>query len=524
MQLQINYSENYNVNQMSFLLETTFSEHQIRKDDLCRSVMEVIERIDLSKYFDSTKRWPRSYRPQNMLAAVLLAYAEEGNPSLRDIEHLILYDVRYRLIMQGYEPSYRTIQRFLNKYLKVSIKEIHKDIYLCLQDKKELERAILYIDGTKFEANANKMTFFWGAWIKNNYPKHWKKVMEIIRQLNNYFKKNGIEVKYSVLKEPNIEYMIEIDEKLDKWLTSINAIRKGRGIHPVAQIKRELNKCAKKVWEYALAKDIIGKRNSFSKTDPDATLMHMKYDYYNHTNVFKPGYNVQIGIVNEYIAHYYVSADVNDVKTYIPFIEGYKQQYGNYPEKAVTDAGYGSFENYVYSKLHGIQPVLKYSGYEKKKEKVNDKNRFKAVHFKRTKEGTPICPEGHEFTLEEVKVDTSLKLPKTTFKYRNTHCSECPMRSKCTKAKEGRTTSVTPLLEKYQTEVDEYLQSEEGKLLMVNRSIYTEGAFGDIKSNYGFNILHRRGEDSVNMEIGLVSIGFNLRRYHNKKWKTDIKS
>lgn len=524
MQLQNNYNENYSVNQMSFLLETTFSEQQIRKDDLSRTILEVIERIDLRKYFDSTKGWPRSYLPQNMLAAVLLAYAEMGNPSLREMEDKIRYDLRYRLIMQGYEPSYRTIQRFLNKYLKVSIKEIHKDVYLCIQDKKELEKAILYIDGTKFEANANKMTFFWSAWIKKYYPKHWQKVMELIRQLNNYFKKNEIEVKYSILKEPSIEYMIEIDERLDAWLTSINAIRKGRGIHPVAQIKRELNKCARKVWEYALAKDIIGDRNSFSKTDPDATLMHMKYDYYNHTNVFKPGYNVQIGIVNEYIAHYYVSADANDLKTYIPFMEEYKQQYGQYPDKAVTDAGYGSFENYAYSKIHGIQAVLKYSGYEKKKEKVNDKNRFRVVHFERTEEGTPICPAGYEFTLEEIKVDTNNKIPKTTLKYRNEHCKDCPLRSKCTKAKNGRTTTVTPLLEKYQTEVDEYLQSEEGKELMVNRSIFTEGAFGDIKSNYGFNILHRRGKDSVDMEIGLVTIGFNLRRYHNKKWKTDIKA
>lgn len=524
MQLHNKYSKNYNVNQMSFLLESNYSEKQIKKDDLSRTIMEVIERIDLTKYFDSTKSWPRSYRPQNLLAAVLLAYAEMGNPSLREIEEKILYDLRYRLLMQECEPSYRTIQRFLNGYLKVSIKDIHKDIYLCIQDEKEMEKAILYIDGTKFEANANKMTFFWGAWIKKHYPKHWQKVMELLRQLNNYFKKNEIDVKYSILKEPSIEYMIEIDERLDKWLDSIQAVRKGRGIHPVAQIKRELNKLAYKVWEYALAKDIIGNRNSFSKTDPDATLMHMKYDYYNHTNVFKPGYNVQVGIVNEYIAHYYVSADANDTKTYIPFMDGYKKQYGKYPEKAVADAGYGSYENYTYSKLRGIQPVLKYSGYEKRKEKVNDKNRFKSIHFERTEEGTPICPTNHEFALEEIKVDTSFAVPKTTLKYRNKHCKDCPLRSKCTKSKEGRTTTVTPLLERYQNEVDSYLQSEEGQELMVNRSIFTEGTFGDIKSNYGFDILHRRGEDSVNMEIGLASIGFNIRRYHNKKWKVDIKA
>ena len=56
--------------------------------------------------------------------------------------------------------------------------------------------------------------------------------------------------------------------------------------------------------------------------------MHMKYDYYNHTNVFKPGYNVQMGSSNGYIRHIYVSGDANDRNTYIPFMEGYHRAYG----------------------------------------------------------------------------------------------------------------------------------------------------------------------------------------------------
>ena len=66
--------------------------------------------------------------------------------------------------------------------------------------------------------------------------------------------------------------------------------------------------------------------------------MHMKYDYYNHTNVFKPGYNVQIGVNNGYIAYSYISPDVNDTKTAIPFLEGYRNQFGDDPKMVVTDA------------------------------------------------------------------------------------------------------------------------------------------------------------------------------------------
>lgn len=62
-------------------------------------------------------------------------------------------------------------------------------------------------------------------------------------------------------------------------------------------------------------------KNSCSKTDPNATFMHMKYDYYNHTNVFKPGYNIQIGVSDGIIRNIYVSSDGNDLKAYIPFME-----------------------------------------------------------------------------------------------------------------------------------------------------------------------------------------------------------
>ena len=95
-----------------------------------------MERINVGKYFDFSKGRPTSYLTKNMLSCILLAYAEMGDPSLRDIEHAILYDLRYRYIMQGYEPSYRTIQRFLEKYIKGNIHEIHKDVFLCIHDKK----------------------------------------------------------------------------------------------------------------------------------------------------------------------------------------------------------------------------------------------------------------------------------------------------------------------------------------------------------------------------------------------------
>ena len=68
-----------------------------------------------------------------------------------------------------------------------------------------------------------------------------------------------------------------------------------------------------------------GNRNSCFKIDPDVTFMHIKYDYYKHTNVFKSEYNIQFGISDGIIRIIYISSNGNDLKTYIPSMKNMKQ-------------------------------------------------------------------------------------------------------------------------------------------------------------------------------------------------------
>ena len=514
---QINQGH-YTVYQPYMLLDFENSyKFDIPKDDLSVTVMEVLGRINLNTIIDFQNYDARSYDPVMMLSVILLAFSEEGYVSLRKLEKLCRYDIRYRNITGGLVPSYKSFERFINKTLKCSINDISKQVYLCVQDKKALEEQILYIDGTKFEANANKMTFCWKGWSKRYLPKHWQKYMELIRQLNKYFEKNDIDIKYSILKYPNIEYIMKIDSALEHYIAEKGYKRHKQGKHELAKLCDELKARAKSIWQYALQSDILGERNSFSKTDPDATFMHMKYDYYNHTNVFKPGYNVQVGVNNGYIAFSYISSDANDMRTLQPFLEGYKQMYGEYPDSVVADAGYGSYENYSYCLSKGIKGILKYSGQEKKKEKINENNMFKLVHMARTEDGTPICPAGHIFDTDRVKITYKGIYPMMTIYYKNNHCEGCPFRNKCTKAKEGRTAKTVPTLEKMHNRIDEYVKTDEGQTYMKNRSIQAEGAFANIKQDFEYVRLHRRGESGVEVELGLVCIGYNLRKYHNRK-------
>ena len=82
----------------------------------------------------------------------------------------------------------------------------------------------------------------------------------------------------------------------------------------------------------------------------------------------------QIGVSDGIIRNIYISSDGNDIKTYIPFMEKYKQVYGQLPKKTPADAGYGSYDNYSYCKENGIELYMKYSGYYKEKMCIRDRS------------------------------------------------------------------------------------------------------------------------------------------------------
>ena len=251
---------------------------------------------------------------------------------------------------------------------------------------------------------------------------------------------------FSVYHGIRLDYLLDVCDWIERYMNG-HGIEfkhgKGQRKHKIQRYYDELKEYGLKMYKYTLHIDILAERNSFSKTNPDATFMHMKYDYYNNTGVFKPGYNVQMGVSSEFIRHIYIRAD----------------------------AGYGCYNNYGYNSIHHIEQYLKYPGYEKEKEKKTKKNQFKYFQMKENENGEIICPAGHAFTLVSSRLDHRSMYPKTNQKYVNEHCGDCPLRSRCTKARKGRTLNRSRDMEKYHKEVRKNLESEEGKKIMMQRSI-----------------------------------------------------
>ena len=83
--------------------------------------------------------------------------------------------------------------------------------------------------------------------------------------------------------------------------------------------------------KYEQQKETLGKRNSYSKTDPDATFMRMKEDHMLNGQL-KPGYNWQISTENQYILGYTIHQTTNDTTTLASHMESLKENLGKMPE------------------------------------------------------------------------------------------------------------------------------------------------------------------------------------------------
>ena len=530
--LQNDYNSDNPINpyafvQQSLLLPVTIDlQQELPESDICWTVFRCVEEAGLIQYVRTENRDGDDYPAIDMLKAVMLGWTEFGRPSVRDLEDLAHNNIRYRILFPGdTKPSFMAFHRFIHDDMSISAEDLltKLNLYMASVLPEDINPENEEIDGTKEEADANKMTFVWRGATDKFYARCYASTFELFKQLIAHFNANNVKHPISLLHQFDLNYLMKVACFIEEYCKQQNIqFVYGKGKHKT-KIQRwydELKGYAIRIWKYQMHYDILEDRNSFSKTDPDATFMHMKYDYYNHTNVFKPGFNVQMGNVNGFIWDIYVSPDPNDMKTFIPLMEQHFRNYGCYPKRTGADAGYGSFDNYKFCKDHQMELYMKYPNYDARKKKKTDKNRFKSFMMDRDENGLPICPAGHSFRVEKTRTETRGVYPREMETLINDHCENCPLKSKCTKSKSGaRRIQRCVQLEEWQEEVDNNLETELGKKIMQNRRVFAEGIFGDKKYNWKNDKLHRTGESGVKTEIYLYALGRNLRRFHKLYWE-----
>lgn len=493
--------------------------------DICDPVLafdRFMGEIDLEKYLKCIPKHytgRNRYNPVSMLKTVLFGFMTNGYISLRELAENCKINLRFMYLMDYETPSYRTFGYFINEILADSIEEIFKDINQKIFEKEHVDLQHLYIDGSKFEANANRYSWVWKKATEKSRYRLFKKITTLFEEINQELA--FTDVRFSINTEYAPEYLREaVDKYADICQLDLSAFVHGRGHHKSIQQRHyeKLTAYAEKLEEYVEKIDICGEeRNSYSKTDHSATFMRIKTDYMRNDQLL-PAYNVQVGVADEYIAVVDVNQFRSDMDCFVPLMNRFKDTYGFYPKYPVADAGYGSYNNYIFCELNGMKKYMKFPMYKKEtKDKKYHENPFRAINFPIGKDGIMRCPNHKAFHLKYRKHVRGNKYGRQEEVYECEDCSGCPYAEQCKKTDRNRTVWINQELTAMHQEVVNNLESVQGALLRMNRSIQAEGTFGIMKNDRWYKRIVRRGLKSVRLELFLVSIGHNLYKFHNKQ-------
>ena len=517
--------EYYNTYQLKLPLEISTI---IEVTDAVYSFNEVMNHIDLKKYLvrERNGRTGRAeYDAIKLLRVILFAFMEYGYVSVRQIEKLCKTDIRFMWLLDGDKaPSFMTVDNFMNRKLITTIDKIFQDINTYIFAEANVDTEHIYIDGTKLIANANRYSWVWKKSSIKNRLKVFDKVSALLEEMNEMTAFQG--VKFGKRREYAIEYLEEIRSKflsLTGYEPSTEVRGRGHRKSKEQRLYDTLVEYTEKLKKYADHIRICGEeRNSYSKTDHDATFMRMKRDYMGNDQLL-PGYNLQLGVCDEFIAVYNVEQYASDMDCFKPLMEKFNSQYGKYPQYPIADAGYGSFDNYLYCEEHGMKKFMKFTMFKKETDdKKYHEDPYRAVNFPINENGCPVCPGGKEFHYLQSRPVKNNHYGRTEELWQCEDCTDCPLKPKCCKCQGNRVIRLNEELTCIHKEVLENLNSIHGALLRMNRSIQAEGAFGTIKWNRSYTRARRRGLNGLFLEIAMISCGFNLHKYHLKKLKAQI--
>ena len=460
-------------------------ECMIDDNDPVWKVVEICESLDYTKLYDTYLRHWRKVDPAILFEIIVFAYMN-GICSSRDIESACKHDIRFMWLLQNEEaPDHSTIARFQNEKLVGVVEDLFYQFVEKLYKMGEIEYKNIFIDGTKIEANANKYTRVWKKSCEKNRDKIFLKVTDVLEEINKE-ELCYLNVEFETRTEYAIEYLDLILQKY-KEVYNLNPEQfvSGKGHRKSKQQRRyqQLEEYRNRLSQYAKHIEVCGEsRNSYSKTDKSATFMRVKRDYMGNDQLL-PAYNMQIAVCDEYIAAIDVKQYASDMDCFVPLMEKFKQLYGYYPKYPIADAGYGSFNNYIFCQLHGMEKFIKFTMFEKETKDVKYReNPYRAVNFKQNENGELICPQNRKFNFKYTRAVRGNKYGRTEEMYECEDCGGCPHKEKCCpKAKGNRIIKMNRELTAIHEEVVSNLCSIHGALLCMNRSIQSEGTFGVMK-------------------------------------------
>jgi len=468
-----------------------------------------LEELDYRKLYSAySARGRKSKVDPRVLFKVMVYGYQCGIYSSRKLEEACRYRVDFMWLLEEYPvPDHATLARFRTGRCAEAAEDLFYQYVNLLEKQGETDHETVFVDGTKLESCAGRYTFCW----RGSVEKHLSKVREKVFDLTGLQKLSALQIYLEQQKE-NITFThgkgSRKSEEQRKW--------------------ESLEELRQKWKRYETSLKIMGEsRNSYSKSDPDATFMRMKDDHMRNGQL-KPAYNVQLAVNSEYITGIDAFSNRTDFGTLVPFLNQLKSKHKKKYSEVTADAGYESLENYLYLEENGQLSFIKPSNYEAKKTRSFQQKigRIENMAYD-AEEDCFTCAEGRKLSLRRECTELYHGQFVTTAWYRCEDCSNCIRRDVCCKAKDSEKPKKVTLRKTFwemREKSQRNITTERGIYLRMCRSIQVEGAFALLKTDFAFRRFLTRGKANVRTELFFLSLAFNLKKLWMKRENGRLKT
>lgn len=467
-------------------------------------INQLVESLDFTDEY-TTGRYP--YHPRLLLKLVLFAYAR-GIRSGRMIERFADENKVAMWLTQGQVPSYRTINRF-----RVDGRMEHIILEMFTKLREQLVAAgviddVVFIDGTKILANANKYSFVWLCSIRFGELNKAKAValLEEIKASQADFFHEETELSFDDMDDVIARLERHIDE-LDQAVEETKKLSPNPAKQERRTVKsqtRKLKEIRDKNEQYENQMDTFGNRNSYSKTDTDATFMRVKEDPMMNGQL-KPAYNVQAAVSNQMVIGYDVFQNPTDTRTLIPLVKKMNDA-GTLGSVVVADMGYGSEANYWFfeDEMPEVTALIPYNTMLReasRKWRSDDSRVMNWSYDEKADEYTDndgVVFKWHNYSHRTDKNGMTRDFKVYRAEAKDENNQDIP--AAYTKGGNVRQISINPSWEYQKAHMRESLSDETNASIYARRKIENEPVFGRMKAHFGVVRFMVRGLRNVKIE------------------------
>jgi len=289
------YDQNFEIN------IPVLASELVKNNALVQIIDEIVDKVDikdLEVYYCGQGSPP--YHPKMLIRVWIYGYCQKVYTA-RPLAKKLREDIGFIWLSGNQQPSFKTLCSFRSNQMKEIIDVIFKNVLTYLVEHGYVDLNDLYMDGSKWEANANKYQRVWRKNTERYKGTVLNRIGEILKEYEALQIKENSEYGVKDMKEhqdgATIKVILsssDLQTCIEQMAQEVETESHKAKQKKVQSLKRALEREQPKLKKYEEQEQKLGKRNSYSKTDEDATMMRMKND------LLLPGYNVQVSSNNQY--------------------------------------------------------------------------------------------------------------------------------------------------------------------------------------------------------------------------------